>query len=207
MSNLWPQDFAGAAASVSICAKRGAPVFTPWPTDDQPFEERSDVLDEGEGAPIAPAEVDAFTQGFEEGRRTVELEVAAEREAIAKLAEALEALRPEPSHALAALLAETVDRLVRQVIGEVEIDPALLVHRAERAAQLIGEETAPSKLRAHPDDVELLADARIAVPVSGDPALPRGTIVLETGEGWIEDGPEVRLDRLRAELDKMGAPQ
>ena len=29
----------------------------------------------------------------------------------------------------------------------------------------------------------------------------------ETGHGWIEDGPAVRLERLRAELDRMGAPQ
>ena len=38
-------------------------------------------------------------------------------------------------------------------------------------------------------------------------ALARGSIVLETGHGWIEDGPAIRLERLRAELDRMGAPQ
>jgi len=31
-----------------------------------------------------------------------------------------------------------------------------------------------------------------------------GTIVLETGEGWIEDGPQVRLARLRQQLDAIG---
>jgi hypothetical protein len=30
-------------------------------------------------------------------------------------------------------------------------------------------------------------------------------LLLETGAGWIEDGPAVRLDRLRAELDRIGA--
>ena len=29
----------------------------------------------------------------------------------------------------------------------------------------------------------------------------------ESVQGWIEDGPAVRLDRLRAELDKMAAPR
>ena len=207
MSNLWPRDFAGEAASVSICIKRGSPVFTPWTSEagreeagEEPFAEKGEEQ-------FVSAAADAFTQGFEEGRRTVELEFAAEREALGKLAAALEVLRPEPTQALAALLAETVERLVRQIVGEVEIDKALLLKRAERAAQLIGEDTAPSKLRVHPDDVPLLADAPLPVPVAGDPALTRGTVVLETGAGWIEDGPEVRLDRLRAELDRMGAPE
>ena len=31
------------------------------------------------------------------------------------------------------------------------------------------------------------------------------TLVLETGHGWIEDGPAVRLERLRAALDRVGA--
>ena len=39
------------------------------------------------------------------------------------------------------------------------------------------------------------------------PALERGTLILETGHGWVEDGPAVRLERLRAELDRMGAPR
>lgn len=204
MSNLWPQDFAGQAASVSICGTRGSPVFTPWSNGGE-SDECEMTFSPDAAAAAAPAELDAFTQGFEEGRRTVELELAAEREALAKLAAGLETLRPEPTRALAALLAETVERLVRQIVGEVEIDPTMLVKRAERAAQLIGEDTTPSKLLVHPDDVALLADAQLPVPVAGDETLTRGSVRLETGEGWIEDGPEVRLDRLRAELDRMGA--
>ena len=45
------------------------------------------------------------------------------------------------------------------------------------------------------------------LPTTPDAGLARGSIVLETGHGWIEDGPAVRLERLRAELDRMGAPQ
>lgn len=206
MSNLWPQNFAGQAASVNICGTRGTPVFTPWSSGDDPDAMEMSFSPEGE-QDLAPTEIDVFTQGFEEGRRTVELEVAAEREALTRLAESLETLRPEPTQALAALLAETVERLVRQIVGEVELDPALLIQRAERAAQLIGDETAPAKLRVHPEDVAVLAPARIGLPVVGDPSLPRGTIMLESGEGWIEDGAEMRLERLRAELDRMGAPE
>jgi flagellar assembly protein FliH len=150
---------------------------------------------------------EAFALGCEEGRKTVEAEFAAERDALGRLAESLAVLRPEPANALALLLAETVDRLVRQVVGEVEIDANLLLARAQAAAQLVGKDVEPTRLRAHPDDIIYLEAGRLEVPLHADPTLSRGTIVLETGHGWIEDGPAVRLDRLRAELDKMAAPR
>ena len=36
-----------------------------------------------------------------------------------------------------------------------------------------------------------------------DKAMQRGCVRLETAEGWVEDGPDVRLSRLRALLDDM----
>ena len=150
---------------------------------------------------------DMFEHGFEEGRRAAEQELGEARAAIARLAESLDVLRPEPSNALALLLAETVERLVRQIVGQVEIDGALLVSRAEAAAALIGTETAPARLRVHPDDLPFFIGARVPVEIMADPSIERGGLKLETGQGWIEDGPAVRLDRLRAELDRLGAPQ
>lgn len=188
----------------SLAASR-MPTFTPWNSDPAPTE----VANDQEACATDPAAIHAegFAQGFEQGRRTVELEMAAEREAVARLAESLEMLRPQPSGALAALLAETVERLVRQIVGEVEIDPALLINRAENAAALVGEELEPSKLLVHPDDVAILAAARIPLHVVGDASLERGAVVLECGGGWIEDGPQVRLERLRAALSRIGAPE
>lgn len=153
------------------------------------------------------ARSEAYEQGVAEGRRTVELEYAAERDAMARLAGALEVLKPEPTNALALLLAETVDRLVREVMGEVDIDANRLIARAKAAAELIGENVEPSKLRAHPDDIQYLEPAGLELTLQPDPSLTRGTLILETGHGWIEDGPEIRLERLRAALDKMAAPQ
>jgi len=60
------------------------------------------------------------------------------------------------------------------------------------------------RMRLHPDDLELLSNASIDTPLLADNSLLRGTIRLETDEGWIEDGPEARLERLRAALDQMG---
>lgn len=169
--------------------------FKPW-RDDKAETEAS-----------APAEPEAtpFDRGWDEGRRAAEHDLNDERAALARLAESLDVLRPEPTNDLAILLAETVERLVRQIVGQVEIDPALLVARAEAAAALIGEETAPARLRVHPDDLPFFIGSRVPVEIMADPTIERGGLKLETGQGWIEDGPSVRLDRLRAELDRLGA--
>ena len=155
----------------------------------------------------ARREEEAFAAGHAEGRREAELDYEAERDALARLAQSLQVLRPEPANALALLLAETVDRLVREVVGQVEIDANLLVARAQQAAALVARDVEPTKLLAHPDDLVHLERAGLNVALEADAGLARGSIVLETGHGWIEDGPAVRLERLRAELDKMAAPQ
>lgn len=202
MSNLWPHERAGAAATVgSFAIERTVPMFTPWRSEiEGPALGPEGTLD------IEAIRARAFAEGFDQGRESAEIEFAEERDALVKLAQSLDGLQPEPTNALALLLAETVDRLVRQIVGQVEIDSAMLTARAEAAAALIGSETEPSCLRVHPSDLPLLDGAHIPVEMVGDPHLERGSLVLETGAGWIEDGPAVRLDRLRAALDRIGAP-
>lgn len=204
MSEMW--------SSVPVWAKPAqAAGFTPWSSYgaqqafddgiDEPAPAVQDVLD--------PARIraEAFAEGLAEGRRTVELEVAAERSAVARLAETLESLQPEPPRELGLLLAETVKRLVRQVMGEVQIDDQALIERAMAAAEIVAEETAPVKMRVSPEDFERLQGARLPVELVADHHLAHGAILLETSGGWIEDGPEVRLDKLRAALDQMGLPR
>ena len=205
MSRLLRRNGEDAASLGSFVFSHGAAGFRPRAGKD------GHAPSNGDGRPITAEQErtrlqeEAFALGCEEGRKTVEAEFAAERDALARLAESLAVLRPEPANALALLLAETVDRLVRQVVGEVEIDANLLLARAKAAAELVGKDVEPTLLHVHPDDLPYLEAARLAVPLRADPALARGTIMLETGHGWIEDGPAVRLDRLRAELDKMVA--
>lgn len=201
MSRLLRQTDPDAVASLGgFVLRRGDSGFRPRPAGS-----------EDGGYDIGPmtreqAEADAYAQGYADARATVEKEIAAERDAIAQLAGALEVLKPEPTGALAMLLAETVDTLVRQVVGEVEIDGMTLLARAREAAELIGKDVEPSLLRCHPDDAPLLAAAELEIEVMADPALARGALVLESGHGWIEDGPAVRLERLRNALDRIGAP-
>src|SRR4051812_913121 len=204
MSRLLRQSGDGAASLGSFVFTHASAGFRP--RDGGGFAPGNDS-----GAPVtaeqerARIQEEAFALGCEEGRKTVEAEFAAERDALGRLAESLAALHPEPANALALLLAETVDRLVRQVVGEVEIDANLLLARAKAAAELVAKDVEPTRLRAHPDDVIYFEAAKLDVPVHPDPTLGRGALVLETGQGWIEDGPAVRLERLRAELDKMAA--
>ncbi|MFS0737593.1 hypothetical protein ABC347_11130 [Sphingomonas sp. 1P06PA] len=158
---------------------------------------------------IDPAEIEAtaFAAGFDEGLRTAQVELEAERASLAILAESLTVLKPEPSRDLALLLSETVSRLVRQAIGEVAIDETMLLRRAEQVAGLIAEASVPGRMRLHPDDVARLADARLPVELVGDPLLAPGTALLETNDGWIEAGPDVALEKLGAALDRLGAPR
>ena len=44
------------------------------------------------------------------------------------------------------------------------------------------------------------------MPVVADPNVGPGTVLLETAQGWVEDGPEARLDQLRAALDQIELP-
>jgi flagellar assembly protein FliH len=201
MSNLWSHACADEAARVgSFAIERRASFFTPWGEGERRAPKpKADYDPEGDRA-------EAYAQGYEEGRRTSELEMAADRAAMAQLMDTLEVLQPQPTNALALLLAETVDRLVRQICGEVEIDAELLTTRCQAAAALVGAETEPARLRLHPEDLPLVDPALLRVGLIGDETVERGALVLETGQGWIEDGPAVRLDRLRAELDRIGAP-
>jgi len=148
-----------------------------------------------------------YADGLSEGRRLAMIELEEERAALARLAASLEALRPQDSDGLAALLSTTVKRLVTQIVGEVEINADTLAERVQAVAAMIAEETAPKRLRLHPTDAVRLQGTHFAVEIVGDPMLAPGTIILDTGSGWVEDGPHVRLEKLRAQLDRLGAPR
>jgi flagellar assembly protein FliH len=204
MSRVLREERARLAASLgSFVVRRTDPIFHPMGSSD-PYNDEGEKPVSAEQDKLR-AQAEAYAKGYDEARAAIEQELAAEREAIARLVASLEVLRPEPTNALALLLAETVDRLVREIVGEVEVDGTLLLARARKAAELIGDNVEPSKLIVHPDDVPLLEPAGLKVELAGDASLPRGTVILETGHGWVEDGPEIRLERLRAELDKLAA--
>lgn len=218
LSEIWASDIGATATRVNAWAKPApSSQFTAWggTPGDHPRRRASDfapsamtnVVDDEPEIDLETIRAHAFAEGFDQGRQAVLAEFAREREALAALIRSAEALQPEPTGPLAAVLTETVTRLVRQIVGEVKIDAATLQERAETIAELVTAESGPARLRMHPDDIAMLDGVDFGIPLAGDHHLASGTIILETGEGWIEDGPQVRLARLRAQLDNMGLPR
>jgi len=215
MSELDPAMFA-EAARVPVWTRPPTRRFTAAASGDQVrFSAWADQAHDNDQEASPPPSIDnaealiadGYAQGLAEGRRVAELELADERAALARLAETLRTLEPEPPAALAAQLALSVRRLVTQIVGEIEIDDTLLAERTRAAAAVIAEDAAPARLRLNPRDIERLADARIDLERVADPSLSEGAIVLETAAGWLEDGPAARLDKLRLALDRLGCPR
>ncbi|MBV9843435.1 MAG: hypothetical protein JOY99_18180 [Sphingomonadaceae bacterium] len=217
MSRLLSAEQCGSAARRPVWSKpEEAPRFAAWSSESiaRVVAAAVPVGDAECGLPVVEEIVDieqvradAFAAGFDEGQRVLLEAVQQERMALAELAGALDALQPEPTAALATLLAETVDRLVRQIVGQVTLDAETLLARCEAAAQLIGDEVKPATLRLNPADADRLGGATLPVPLLADEAIAPGTLLLETAQGWIEDGPAVRLERLRNALDGMAPAQ
>lgn len=208
MSNLYAADQMGEALRVPVWTR--APKvsrFTAWGTEPE-WEEPLEIAEE-EDVPV-PIDLDAtraesFSEGYAAGIAAGRREADEARARIAALAASLEALRPEPTQALGAMIAATVERLVTEVVGSAPTDRDTLLLRAQAAAALIGDETRPAVLKLNSDDIALLDGAPLPVAIEADAGLAPGHLKLETVSGWIEDSPALRLEKLRAGLDRISA--
>lgn len=147
---------------------------------------------------------DPFARGLAEGQRLAEAAFAVERQRLLALVAGAEALQDEPSEELAQLIAETVERLVRQIVDAAPIDAEWLRAQAETAAAMVAEADKARTLWVNPADAALLIDSPFRLPVEADPSMPRGTVRIETSAGWIEHGRAVYLNELRAALGSEG---
>lgn len=153
--------------------------------------------------PIEQAAQEAFVQGFQEGERVTREAAALDDSARAELAQAITLLAQSGEGAMAAMLSHAVIRLVTQIIGEVPIDEHLLKARCEAVAACIDGDDAKAVLEVNPEDLPLLQAEEVGIALAANPELPRGSVRLATADGWVEDGPDVRLDRLKALMDDM----
>ena len=158
-----------------------------------------------EASSVEPDFDDPFARGLAEGQRVAEAAFVAERHQLLALLAGAEALQDEPSEELAQLIAETVERLVRQIVATAPIDAEWLQAQAEAAAAMVADADKARTLWVHPDDAALLADGPLSMAIESDPAMVRGTVRVETSTGWIEHGRAVYLDELRAALGEGGA--
>ena len=208
-SRIWGAEAVQDVAPVSMTGVRQVEsggfrsLYTSVPGQHTAMMRHGVIEMEPEADPLEEARLEAFTMGFDEGCRVTAQTHADASEAHERLTQVLEMLSPAPSGMLSTMLSATVVRLVEQIVGEVEIDIERLVQRCDTVAAFIEDNQGKSALHLHPDDIALLEGESIGVSLVPDKALHRGCVRLETADGWVEDGPDVRLSRLRALMDDM----
>ena len=153
--------------------------------------------------PIEEAAREAFLQGFQEGERLTREAMDQDNVLGAELASAIALVSQSGEGALASMLSQTVIRLVTQIMGDVPVDQDVLKARCEAVAACIDSDDARAVLEVNPEDLPLLQMEQMGVALAANPDLPRGSVRLATAEGWVEDGPDVRLARLHALMDDM----
>ncbi len=157
-------------------------------------------------APAANANApqDRYAMGFADGEAAANERHSGDREAADRIAAAISQLRAEPAEELGRLLAHTVSRLVRDIVGETPISAEEIMRRTQAAAALLAESDAATTVRLHPDDAALVGDEVSGIAVHAEPGLVRGDILIECATGTIEDGNAHRLDVLDAALGLSG---
>ncbi len=149
---------------------------------------------------------DPFSLGFAEGERAASECFAAERVELMTLLASANALQPEPSEELAAMIATTVERLVTELVGTMPVERSWLLERIDRAMACMGDADAARTLWLHPDDAALVGDAGLALDIQCDGTLERGALRIDCSRGWIEDSRSLHLDALRATLGIEARP-
>ncbi|NIJ09578.1 flagellar assembly protein FliH [Sphingomonas vulcanisoli] len=149
--------------------------------------------------------IEEYARGFQDGYAAAHAAASADTGGLDRLAAALGNLTTESPAALGTMLAESVMRLVRQVVGEVTLDATVIAERAHAVAAIVADEALPARLRMHPEDVARMEGVPSPLDIVPDASLKPGTVVAETANGLVEDGPAVRLERLRAALDAMAS--
>lgn len=210
MSRLLTADTLGDAQAVAVAAlgRGSAGTFQARFADGQQVAHaRAPVTpprqEEPQVDPLEQVRADAFAQGFDEGIRVASENFVADEEAGVRLAAALELVVPAANGALSTLISAAVMRLVTQIVGEAPVDVELLAKRVGAVAAFIEDGQSRQRLHVHPDDIALLQGREFGLELTPDAAIGRGSVRLDTADGWIEEGPDVQLSRLRAMLDTM----
>lgn len=189
-------------AALGALKARFAGLHMPPPPAPDPAEPAPD--------PVALARAEAYAQGCEDTRAALEAE-AAEAEALrSKLSHRFTRIDGELVEQFRQRLMDTVIALCEATLAPLTLDKAALAHRVERAAAMFARADDERVIRLHPDDLKLV---RSLLPkdwaFTPDPALPRGTIRVESRQGGVEaggveDGPEQWRRAIAEALDLGG---
>lgn len=153
----------------------------------------------GSPAPPAPPRAEdqlvrAFAEGHAAGRAEAlaeaEEHAAADEAARGRLELALARLDAEQAEALRQRLYATVQALCEAALAPLALDPEALAARVTRAAAMLARADDDRLLRLHPADLALIAPRLPeGLATLADPALERGALRIEAGNGGVEDGP------------------
>jgi flagellar assembly protein FliH len=162
-------------------------------------DQRAGTEDFGERDAVE-IEVDLFALGLAEGQSLASAAFDLERAQFRALLAGADALQAESSEELAVLIAETVERLVCDIVGEIHLGRDQLLARASRAASLIAECDAARTLWVHPNDLGALQSCDLGLQLMADPEAEHGSMRVDCSHGWIEHGTSLYLRELRAQL-------
>lgn len=144
--------------------------------------------------------VDEFERGLAEGQLLAETAFAEERRRLQALVAAANALQPVEPETVRKLICETVDRLVREIVGVTPVDIELLRKQVDEAVTFAGPIAVDAILKLSPDDAMLFEGAELGLPFVADMRVMRGTLRLESPSGTVEHGRMVQLEALRQQL-------
>ena len=140
--------------------------------------------------PIAQSWAEGYLAGAAQARaEAVEL-ARIEAGARESLALSFSRLDRDLAEELRQRLHDTVAQLCETALAPLALDETSLLRRIERSLALFARADDERVIRLHPDDLALvsprLANDWQVVP---DPALERGALRVEAGNGGVEDGP------------------
>jgi flagellar assembly protein FliH len=162
-----------------------------------PFDPPEPEAPECAPPPTTPPEPDpaeaalarAYADGEAAGRAAAEAEAEASAAHQRALRLTFRALDETALGVLADDLAETVAMLCERTLAGCAIDRDALLARCDAAAQRIGGAAETLTLQLHPDDIALIGEALDGWRVTAEPALERGTVLIEGADGAVSDGP------------------
>lgn len=193
--------FAAMAGFVDAGAK---PQTMDFDDEDEAFNEEP-LIDEGPSADELL--VQAYDQGVADGITQAQADMQASDAATLALAQAIDALRPQLSQGLCAMLLNAMKQMLEGSCGFAEPDAIVLENHCRSLAALVTRDMRGSALHLHPQDRALLGDIDCGLVLTPDPAIRRGTVSLNHADGWIEQGTQPMLDALQGLIDDLEGDQ
>lgn len=156
---------------------------------------------EGEQEQIDTVSAEAIAEAERRGREEALAQIASEDANRDALKLSFQRLDENLYEQLSSRLSEAVIAICEATLAPMALDKDALQHRCIAVASKIGDGLLEASLRLHPDDVAMLdPDFASTWHIEADPDQERGTVVFDTPEGLVSDGPAEWRTALREAL-------